>query len=116
MTSRKVVVLHPSFCGIFLSFRVTRCSFYGFLARCPGCSGGTRSYVGNQYYGNTWSASGSVRAWTWSHENVAFVENNLDHIGCDHTSTKAPDPIRTPKRSEERRVGKEYRSPPGKSS
>src|SRR6266540_190871 len=52
-----------------------------------------------QYYGNTWSASGSVRAWTWCRENVALEENNLDHIGCDHTSTKAPDPIRTPKLS-----------------
>src|SRR5438128_11834299 len=68
-----------------------------------------------QYYGITWSASGSVRAWTWCRENVALEENNLDHIGCDHTSTKAPDPIRTSKlsvlgRSEERRVGKECKS------
>src|SRR4051812_48175202 len=37
---------------------------------------------------------------------------SAEHVGCDHTSTKAPDPIRTPKlsvlgreRSEERRVG-----------
>ena len=32
-------------------------------------------------------------------KNVALEENNLDYIGCDHTSTKAPDPIRTPKLS-----------------
>src|SRR5205809_260283 len=62
-------------------------------------SAGTLSSVPKQYYGNTWSASGSVRAWTWCRENVALEENNLDHIGCDHTSTKAPDPIRTPKLS-----------------
>src|SRR5437762_1347823 len=62
-------------------------------------SAGTLSSVAKQYYGNTWRASGSVRAWTWCHENVALEENNLDHIGCDHTSTKAPDPIRTPELS-----------------
>src|SRR4051812_14546782 len=39
-------------------------------------------------------------------------KRSAEHVGCDHTSTKAPDPIRTPKlsvlgreRSEERRVG-----------
>src|SRR5438128_2643701 len=62
-------------------------------------SAGTLSSVAKQYYGNTWSASGSVRAWTWCCENVALEENNVDHIGCDHTSTKASDLIRTPKLS-----------------
>src|SRR5438034_6882567 len=59
----------------------------------------TLSSVAKQYYGNTRSSSGSVQAWTWCRENVALEENNLDYIGCDHTSTKAPDPIRTPKLS-----------------
>src|SRR5438105_8579298 len=88
--------------GVLLSSRFVDVLFSYYLLHARDVSVGTLSSVAKQYYGNTRSASGSVRAWTWCRENVGLEENNLDNIGCDHTSTKAPDPIRTPERNSTR--------------
>src|SRR5438128_12456616 len=70
-------------------FRSLDVLFIDYLLHAMDVSAGTLSSVPKQYYGNTWSASGSVRAWTWCRENVALEENNLDHIRCDHKIGRA---------------------------
>ena len=37
------------------------------------------------------------REWSWRGRHKE--KRGTEHVGCDHTSTKAPDPIRTPKLS-----------------
>src|SRR5438105_2823292 len=57
---------------------------------CPPCRNNTTGTPGAHL--ESWGHGGGA-------VKTLLEENNLDHIECDHTSTKAPDPIRTPKLS-----------------
>src|SRR5438132_1430372 len=76
-----------------------RSLFIDYLLHALDVSAGTLSSVAKQYYGNTWSASGSVRAWTWCRENVALEENNQIGRASCRERAKVTDPIRTAKLS-----------------
>src|SRR3954466_7086286 len=57
----------------------------GFMA----CKGGV----------SRWVSSEGLNRGEWSWRGRHKEKRSAEHVGCDHTSTKAPDPIRAPKLS-----------------
>ena len=98
-------MLHSPFCLIFLAFIrfvvfiLFPINFFFFLRnriaarvrRCTGKRGDTaRQDVGPTRAGERAGGGGGA-------EGVHKGEEEAEYVGCDHTSTKAPDPIRTPR-------------------